>query len=69
MQVPINLINKWASLKERGDVAEVAKILGMDEASASLIIAGKQNTSVKNIRKVIRFFNKREKDIKEIQNA
>lgn len=69
MKVPTNLINKWASLKERGDSTEVARILGLDQASASRIIDGKQKTSVKNIRKVIRFFNKRESDIKEIQNA
>jgi hypothetical protein len=59
MQITKKIVNNWATLKERGDVKKIAKILRVEKETASRILSGNQTTSTKNLLKINEFFNKR----------
>lgn len=61
MQVPRSIINKWGKVREHGDVQAIAKLTGLNEASVSRILSGKQATRPEAIILIKAYLSKREK--------
>lgn len=68
MQIKKRLINKWKRLKDQGDVKNIAELLGMNEATVSRIMGGKQGTSSDTLLFISEYFTKREAKVTKIEN-
>lgn len=68
MQVSKRIINKWASLKEHGDVDYLAGLTNKNSSTISRVLAGKQDTTPEVILIITEFYKKRKKLVAQIQD-
>lgn len=68
MQVSKRIINKWASLKEWGDVEYLAGLTKKQPSTISRIMSGKQETTPEVIMTITEFYKKRKKIRQQIED-
>lgn len=66
MQIKKNTVNKWKRYKSRGDGKALAELTGLDMATISRVLNGKQEVSFKVVKMINDFFEVRKKELKAI---
>ena len=69
MQISKRIINKWGSLRDHGDVKEIAQLIGKDRGTVSRILNGKQETTSDVFIKISNFYAIRKKVVSKIINS
>lgn len=67
MKVSEKLVSEWKALKEKGDNAELAKLLKLTTQNVSRITRTGEG-SLAQIKVITRFFNKKKKEMSEYQD-
>lgn len=67
MQISKKIINNWKSLKEQGDVNELAALCEKNPSTISRVLSGKQETTPDVLLKIKAFYSKRKSVVKKIE--
>lgn len=69
MLVTLEISERFEKVKEKGDVNRLTKILGFkSHSTTSLVISGKQKTTISRVSKFVKFIENREAKISMVCN-